>query len=94
MTINISQLTKEISPFINPDRQFLLNQIKFNKKIKEAKGAYLYPEKGEPILDFLAQYGAVPFGHNPDDLIQIIKDKLDTHSPGFIQPFVTSKVRL
>ncbi|MCP5251481.1 MAG: aminotransferase class III-fold pyridoxal phosphate-dependent enzyme [Burkholderiales bacterium] len=93
MTINISQLTKEISPFINPDRQFLLNQIKFNKKIKEAKGAYLYPEKGEPILDFLAQYGAVPFGHNPDDLIQIIKDKLDTHSPGFIQPFVTDASR-
>ena len=68
-------------------------QIKFNKKIKEAKGAYLYPEKGEPILDFLAQYGAVPFGHNPDDLIQIIKDKLDTHSPGFIQPFVTDASR-
>ncbi len=88
MTMNRLEFEEETSPCISPDRQFLLNQIKFNKKIKGSKGAYLYTEKGEPILDFLAQYRAVSFGYNPDDLTQIIKEKLDTCTHGFIQPFI------
>ena len=89
------QQISSYSQFINPDRQFLLNQIKFDKKIKTAKGAYLYEDNGEPILDFLSQYGAVPFGHNPQDLLDVIKHKFDENTSGFIQPFVTdSSIRL
>lgn len=91
----MNSIAKEISPFINPDRQFLLSQIKFDKKIKMARGAYLYEENGKPILDFLAQYGAVPFGHNPEDLLEVINRKYNESTAGFIQPFVTdSSVRL
>lgn len=73
---------------LNPDRRFLLQHIQFDKVIVRAEGHYLYDEKGEAYLDFLAQYGAVPFGHNPPLLWQAIQNVWAKHEPSLVQPLI------
>jgi 4-aminobutyrate aminotransferase-like enzyme len=50
---------------LNPQRRFLLEHIGFDKTIVRAEGHHLIDQQGNRYLDALAQYGAVPFGHNP-----------------------------
>jgi len=73
---------------LNPQRDFLLSHLNFNKNIIKAKGHYYYDENNNAYFDGLAQYGAIPFGHNPDDLVQIIQSTLLSDSPTFMQPFM------
>lgn len=73
---------------LNPDRKFLLRHIRFDKDIVSAHGPYLYDKEGVQYLDALSQYGALPFGHNP----QKIWDRLETarrgNEPSFVQPLM------
>lgn len=74
---------------LNPDRIFFVEKIKFDKHITRAKGNYLYDKDGNAYLDFLAQFGAIPFGYNPDciwDSLSIIRSN---EEPSFIQPFIS-----
>ncbi len=50
---------------MNPARAKLLQTFGLDAKITRGKGSRLYDDKGREYLDFLAQYGALPFGHNP-----------------------------
>lgn len=74
---------------LNPDRGVLLSQIKFDKAIVRAHGHYLYDEEGNSYLDFLAQYGAVPFGHNPAVLWKAIQNVRVNHEPSLVQPLIS-----
>ncbi|MDW6004189.1 aminotransferase class III-fold pyridoxal phosphate-dependent enzyme [Vibrio mangrovi] len=76
-----------MSRHLSIERTKLLELIKFNKNITSANGLYLYSEDGDKYLDFTTQFGAVPFGHNPDFLWKkLIEEK--EKSPGImIQPF-------
>lgn len=71
---------------LNPERQFLLAHIGFTKSIARAQGNYFYDTDGIAYLDFLAQYGAVPFGHNPPDLWERIKSVESHSAPALVQP--------
>ena len=73
---------------LNPERQFLLKHIGFDKSIVRAHGHYFYDADGKAYLDFLAQYGAVPFGHNPKALWDTIHRHGDEQQPGFVQPLL------
>jgi len=73
---------------LNPERQFLLKHIGFDKPIVRAHGHYFYDEQGKAYLDFLAQYGAVPFGHNPQALWDTICRHGREQQPGFVQPLL------
>ena len=77
----------------HPYRQDLLSRLGMLPKVSQAKGSYLYLEDGREILDGIAQYGAVPFGHNNPLINQAIMEYLSMNQPGFIQPFMpeTSK---
>lgn len=74
---------------LNPERERLLKLLNFNREIIRAEGAYLYTDKGEALLDFTSQYGAVPFGHNPDFLWQALQAEAQRKPGVMIQPFTS-----
>lgn len=75
---------------LNPDRQFLLQHIGFHKTVTRAEGHYFYDADGVAYLDCLAQYGAVPFGHNPADLWARIRDLETRAQPALVQPLCSA----
>jgi acetylornithine/succinyldiaminopimelate/putrescine aminotransferase len=75
--------------YLNPDRRFLLEHIRFDKPIVRAEGHYLYDAEGDAYLDFLAQYGAVPFGHNPYRLWDAVWRVWVNREPSLVQPLIS-----
>jgi acetylornithine/succinyldiaminopimelate/putrescine aminotransferase len=74
---------------LNPDRRFLLEHILLDKPIVRAEGHYLYDAEGNAYLDFLAQYGAVPFGHNPNHLWDAVRTVWVNREPSLVQPLIS-----
>ena len=74
---------------LNPDRRFLLAHIQFDKPIVRALGHYLYDVDGNEYLDFLAQYGAIPFGHNPPVLWDAVLGVWTNNEPSLVQPLIS-----
>ena len=75
---------------LNPQRHFLLQHIGFDKTVVRAEGHYLFDQQGNRYLDALAQYGAVPFGHNPAFLWDALLQLRATAQPGFVQPLLNN----
>lgn len=83
-------MDENTSPYeLNPERERLLKLLNFHREIVRAEGAYLYTDKGEALLDFTSQYGAVPFGHNPDFLWQALQAEAQRKPGVMIQPFTS-----
>lgn len=74
---------------VNPERRFLLQHIRFDKLIVRAAGHYLYDEAGTEYLDALAQYGALPFGHNPRAIWDRVLKAERCSEAGFVQPLLS-----
>lgn len=74
---------------LNPERAFLLKHIGFDRRIVKAQGHHLTDEHGHELLDFLSQYGAMPFGHNPPALWQALHRLHDRLEPSFVQPLLS-----
>ncbi|MFZ3584534.1 aminotransferase class III-fold pyridoxal phosphate-dependent enzyme [Loktanella sp. DJP18] len=55
-------------------------------KMVSGKGCTLHDENGTAYLDFLSQYGALPFGHNPDRVWSAILDGYQDSVPAMVQP--------
>ena len=53
-------------PSLNPTRAHLLEIFALDMPMVRGSGARLFDENGNEYLDFLSQYGALPFGHNPE----------------------------
>ncbi|KLO24443.1 aminotransferase class III [Marinitoga sp. 1197] len=51
----------------------------FNLQIANAKGVYIYSEKGEKYLDSFAGIGVLSFGHSNDSLIHIMQKKMERY---------------
>lgn len=77
--------------FLNPTVDKLLKTFKLNIAYVRAEGLNLYDQGGNCYLDFIAQYGAVPFGYNPPEIVTSIKEFLDTNIPTMVQPSVPIK---
>src|SRR5689334_9776917 len=77
----------DIRCVLNPERDFLLRHIRSDKTIVGADNVYLIDEDGNRYLDFLAQYGAVPFGHTPAPLWEAIAGF--KNMPSMVQPLYT-----
>ncbi|KIH86021.1 aminotransferase class III-fold pyridoxal phosphate-dependent enzyme [Pseudomonas batumici] len=78
---------------IQPYRQSILKKFKLDLDIVRSKGSYHYDAQGKKILDGVAQYGALPFGHNPSELNAIAIEYLQSERPNFIQPFVAASTQ-
>lgn len=72
--------------FVNPHLGKLLGQINMDKRFVKGTGAYLFDEQGKRYLDFVAAYGALPFGFNPPEVWDALHAVEQNLEPSFVQP--------
>lgn len=73
---------------LNPTMARLLKTFKLNKDYVKGSGNYLYDNQGIKYLDFIAQYGAVPFGYNPEFVWQALDRIKLEQIPSLTQPSI------
>ncbi len=78
----------EISPALNPTRAELLQMFALDAKIVRGSGFALFDENGREYLDFLSQYGALPFGHNSPRLWAALNAAQTEQLPSLVQPLI------
>lgn len=71
---------------LNPTLAKLLQTFHLDKDYVAGQGSYLFDEKGNRYLDFIAQYGAVPFGYNPEVIWQALDRVRTRQIPSLVQP--------
>jgi acetylornithine/succinyldiaminopimelate/putrescine aminotransferase/predicted amino acid dehydrogenase len=72
--------------YVNPKLARQLYQICLDKVYARGEGCELYDNEGNKYLDFIAAYGALPFGFNPPEIWEAITEVRDTAEPSFVQP--------
>ncbi|HEY3363515.1 MAG TPA: aminotransferase class III-fold pyridoxal phosphate-dependent enzyme [Symbiobacteriaceae bacterium] len=72
--------------FVNPHLASLLEQINMDKQFVRGEGCYLYDAEGKRYLDFVAAYGALPFGFNPPEIWAALHEVEQSLEPSFVQP--------
>jgi len=73
---------------LNPTLAETLETFRLDKNYTYGKGSYLYDENGKQYLDFIAQYGAVPFGYNPDFIWDRLQEVRERGLPSLVQPSI------
>lgn len=71
---------------LNPARAELLETFALDTAIVRGSGCELFDETGRTYLDFLAQYGALPFGHNPPQIWAALMAAQRAGAPAMLQP--------
>jgi acetylornithine/succinyldiaminopimelate/putrescine aminotransferase/predicted amino acid dehydrogenase len=71
---------------VNPYLAKRLQLLNMDKVFIRGSGCELYDEAGNKYLDFIASYGALPFGFNPPEIWQAIHEVQDSGEPSFTQP--------
>jgi acetylornithine/succinyldiaminopimelate/putrescine aminotransferase/predicted amino acid dehydrogenase len=71
---------------VNPRLGLLMSQLEMDKVFVRGEGCYLYDQSGRRYLDFLAQYGALPFGFNNPYIWQAVEQVRNRFEPSFVQP--------
>jgi acetylornithine/succinyldiaminopimelate/putrescine aminotransferase/predicted amino acid dehydrogenase len=72
----------------NPTRTKLLKTFGLDAPIVRGSGHRLFDTEGREYLDFLSQYGAVPFGQNPPALWEIVRRAETDQLASMIQPLL------
>jgi acetylornithine/succinyldiaminopimelate/putrescine aminotransferase/predicted amino acid dehydrogenase len=72
--------------FVNPRLGRALTQLALDKAYVRGEGCYLYDAQGRRYLDFLAQYGAAPFGFNHPYIWNAVQAMRDSMEPNLVQP--------
>lgn len=72
--------------YVNPVLAKRLHQLNINKTYCHGSGCDLIDEAGEQYLDFIASYGALPFGFNPPEIWEAINQIQLQNEPSFVQP--------
>lgn len=72
--------------FMNPSLGERLRLLRFDKQFVRGEGCVLEDAAGRTYLDFLASYGALPFGHNPPAIWEAVSRVAAQREPTFIQP--------
>lgn len=72
----------------NPTRTELLKTFRLDEPLVKGSGHRLFDAQGREYLDFLSQYGAVPFGQNPPALWEILRQAESEQMVSMIQPLV------
>jgi acetylornithine/succinyldiaminopimelate/putrescine aminotransferase/predicted amino acid dehydrogenase len=71
---------------VNPYLAQRLQILNMDKVYTRGGGCLLYDEAGQEYLDFIASYGALPFGFNPPEIWQAIHEVQASGEPSFTQP--------
>ncbi|MCW5231594.1 aminotransferase class III-fold pyridoxal phosphate-dependent enzyme [Verminephrobacter eiseniae] len=72
--------------FVNPEIGELIRRIGLDKTYVHGQGCVLRDEHGHEYLDFLASYGALPFGHAPKSIMDALVKLVESCEPIFVQP--------
>jgi len=72
--------------YVNPQLGDLLEQVHMDKTYIRGEGHYLFDYEGKRYLDFIAAYGALPFGYNPPEIWEAMDEVRTSAAPSFIQP--------
>ncbi len=72
--------------YVNPYLGEMLEQFKMDKRFVRAEGCWLWDEDEEQYLDFIAMYGALPFGFNHPDIWSAVHEVAQAMPPSFAQP--------
>lgn len=73
---------------LNPTLFKILKSFKLDKEYIRGQGAYLYDQDGKEYLDFIAQYGAVPFGYNHPGIWAAVNEFAQSLGPTLVQPSI------
>ncbi len=71
---------------VNPPLGERLAQLSVDKRFVRGHGCHLYDEQGARYLDFIAAYGALPFGFNPPEIWDALRAVEASGEPSFAQP--------
>ncbi len=72
----------------NPYLADLLARLDLDKQFVRGAGCYLWDIQENQYLDFVAAYGALPFGHHPQELWAAIDEFKRSEEPIFCQPSI------
>ena len=72
--------------YVNPHLGELLEQIQMDKRFVRGEGCWLWDDEGRRYLDFVAAYGALPFGFNPPTIWEALEAVRRAGEPSFVQP--------
>ncbi|MDD3897841.1 MAG: aminotransferase class III-fold pyridoxal phosphate-dependent enzyme [Syntrophomonadaceae bacterium] len=73
---------------LNPTLKETLSLFQLDKNYISGQGSYLLDEKGQRYLDFISQYGAVPFGYNPEFIWECLQEVREKCLPSLVQPSI------
>lgn len=73
---------------VNPELARILRGMGLDKRYVRGEGCWLVDEHGERYLDFTAAYGALPFGHSPEEIWHTVTEVGRTGEPIFVQPSI------
>lgn len=76
----------DFTRYVNPHLGQLLEQVAMDKVYVRGEGRHLFDAEGNRYLDFIAAYGALPFGYNPPEIWQALDEVRNSAEPSFIQP--------
>jgi acetylornithine/succinyldiaminopimelate/putrescine aminotransferase len=71
---------------LNPTLVEIFETFKIDKRYIKGAGSYLWDDQGNRYLDFIAQYGAIPFGYNPQYIWDAVDEVRENQIPSFVQP--------
>src|SRR5262245_47989939 len=71
---------------VNPRLGRWMSQLEMDKVFVRGEGCYRDDQSGRRYLDFLAQYGALPFGFNNQYVWRAVEQLRDRFEPSFVQP--------
>lgn len=71
---------------LNPTLHKVFHSFQLDKDFRSGEGSYLVDGKGTRYLDFIAQYGAIPFGYNPDFIWDRLEEARKRALPSLVQP--------
>ena len=74
MKLMTGELTKLHLRYLNPFSTWVTRFIGMHRRFIRAEGIYLVDEKGKTYLDFLSGFGAVNLGHEPQEILQTLRD--------------------
>ncbi|HEY8416504.1 MAG TPA: aminotransferase class III-fold pyridoxal phosphate-dependent enzyme [Limnochordales bacterium] len=72
--------------YVNPHLGELLETVRLDKRFVRGEGPWLWDSEGNRYLDFIAAYGALPFGYNPPAIWEALNRVRDAGEPSFVQP--------
>ncbi len=71
---------------LNPARREQLRMFSLDAQMTSGSGCTLRDAEGREYLDFLSQYGALPFGHNPPEIWTALMAAQTEQVPLMVQP--------